>query len=237
MRIWDIHPGYLNRQSLLGEHRELHGVAAILSKGLAGYSRHPETLRWTDLGWALQQRHRLLAAEMAFRGYQDRSPIRLRKAPGRWPETFIDPPGEQFARLAEKYAGKDPGRIRLPRSSHELWAQHKYSLLARDQAAYREFGRRVSRLRGRDGFDAIALELTWWLRKPPTPGNLRNALDHMRGHLRTHRLAATGTSRTLAAVQRAAREENDQYLLAQTALSDLAAWHWGVDQKSPRRSR
>lgn len=137
MRIWDIHPGYLNRQSLLGEHRELHGVAAILSKGLAGYGRHPETLRWTDLGWALHQRHRMLAAEMAFRGYRDRSPVRLRKAPGRWPETFIDAPGEQFARLAEKYAAKEPGRIRLPRSTHELWAQHKYSLLARDQAAYR----------------------------------------------------------------------------------------------------
>jgi len=23
MRVWDINPGYLNRQSLLGEHREL----------------------------------------------------------------------------------------------------------------------------------------------------------------------------------------------------------------------
>ena len=224
MRIWDIHPGYLNRQSLLGEHRELHGVVAVLSKGLAGYGRHPETLRWTDLGWALRQRHRLLAAEMAFRGYRDRTPVRLRRAPGCWPETFIDPPGGQFALLAKKYAGKEPGRIRLPRSTHELWAQHKYSLLARDQAAYREFGRRVSRLRGRDGFDAIAVELTLWLRKPPTPGNLRNTLDHMRGHLRGHRLRATGASRTLAAVQRAAREENDAYLLSQTALTDLAGW-------------
>jgi len=224
VRIRDIHPGYLNRQSLLGEHRELHGVVAVLSKGLAGYGRHPETLRWTGLGWALRQRHRMLAAEMAFRGYQDRSPVQLRKAPGCWPETFIDPPGEQFARLAEKYAGKESGRIRLPRSTHELWAQHKYSLLARDQAAYREFGRRVSRRRGRDGFDAIALELALWLRKQPTPGNLRNALDHMRGHLRIHRPPETGLSRTLAAVQRAAREEHDAYLLSQTALTDLVAW-------------
>jgi len=26
MRIWDIDPGFLNAQSLLGEHRELHGI-------------------------------------------------------------------------------------------------------------------------------------------------------------------------------------------------------------------
>jgi len=31
MRIWDIHPGYLNRQSLLGEHRELHGIFSIIT--------------------------------------------------------------------------------------------------------------------------------------------------------------------------------------------------------------
>ena len=224
MRIWDIHPGYLNRQSLLGEHRELHGVVAVLSKGLAGYRRHPETLRWTDRGWALGQRHRILAAEMAFRGYRDRTPVQLRKATGCWPDTFIDPPGGQFELLAEKYAGKEQGRIHLPRSTHELWAQHKYSLLARDQAAYRDFGRRVSRLRGRDGFDAMALELALWLRKPPTPGNLHNALEHMRGHLHRRRLAATGTSHTLAVVQQAAREENESYLLCQTAITDLAAW-------------
>jgi hypothetical protein len=47
MRVWDVAAGYLNRGSLLGEHREIHGIAAILSHGMRGYSRHPETLRWT----------------------------------------------------------------------------------------------------------------------------------------------------------------------------------------------
>ena len=30
MRIWDVNPGYLNRQSLLGEHRELHAIFSII---------------------------------------------------------------------------------------------------------------------------------------------------------------------------------------------------------------
>ena len=48
------------------------------------------------------------------------------------PAVFVDAPGEQFAILERKYRGREPGRIPLPRSSHELWAQHKFSVLARD---------------------------------------------------------------------------------------------------------
>ncbi|MHC5058221.1 MAG: pyrimidine dimer DNA glycosylase/endonuclease V [Planctomycetota bacterium] len=85
MRIWDLHPGYLNRQSLLGEHRELHAIVAILRDGKKGYSRHPETLRWRGHGWALRRRHMLLAAETVFRGYTDCTTVLLRSGKGRWP--------------------------------------------------------------------------------------------------------------------------------------------------------
>ncbi|MFH7320541.1 pyrimidine dimer DNA glycosylase/endonuclease V [Desulfurivibrio sp. D14AmB] len=110
MRVWDIHPGYLNRLSLLGEHRELHGIVAIISQGKKGYSRHPETRRWAGHGWALAQRHRLLACEMALRGFTDRSPVELTGRPGSWPVSYLDVPAAQFARLAEKYRDKEPGR-------------------------------------------------------------------------------------------------------------------------------
>ena len=55
MRIWDIHPGYLNNQSLLGEHRELHGIVSILVNKKKGYSQHPETKRWVGYDWARPQ--------------------------------------------------------------------------------------------------------------------------------------------------------------------------------------
>jgi hypothetical protein len=32
MRVWDADPGYLNRQSLLGEHREIHAILSIVTK-------------------------------------------------------------------------------------------------------------------------------------------------------------------------------------------------------------
>ncbi len=60
MRVWDVNPGYLNRQSLLAEHREIHAVFVVITAGKKGYSRHPETLRWYDKLAALKQRHDLL---------------------------------------------------------------------------------------------------------------------------------------------------------------------------------
>jgi hypothetical protein len=41
VRVWDLSPGYLNRQSLLAEHRELHGhaTAADLAAAKEGASQ------------------------------------------------------------------------------------------------------------------------------------------------------------------------------------------------------
>ena len=225
MRVWDVHPGYLDRQRLLGEHRELHGVVAVTTRGRNGYAAHPETKRWSGLGWACTMRHRLLAAEMAFRGYRDRTPVRLRRAPGRWPTTFVDEPVVQFGLLADKYAEERRGRIPLPKSAQELWAQHKYSVLARSQAVYRDLGVRVSTL-PRAEMAELAVELVGWLRKPPSAGNMRNALQHMWGHVETAPGSFEGCSpgTALKRVQRAALSENNRYLLEQTALTELGPW-------------
>jgi hypothetical protein len=218
MRIWDLSPGFLNRGSLLGEHRELHGILAIITLGKTGYARHPETMRWRGHLGALRLRHDQLVAEMTLRGYRDRSPAPHRGRRGSWPTRYIDLPGRQLALLAEKYAGREAGRIPLPRSNQELWAAHKYSVLARDQAAYRAIGRAVSRLRRGAPMDELALELVELLRLVPPAGQLRNAVDHMRGHLpRTN-------APDFAALQQSALAVREPFLLGSTALSDLAVW-------------
>ena len=141
MRVWDVNPGYLNRQSLLGEHRELHAIVSIIKHNKKGYSRHPETLRWYGFGWALNQRHRLLAAEMNLRGYVDRSPVLLKTNSLQWPDAFVDSPAVQFSILSKKYKNIEQGRIPLPRNIQQLWAQHQYSVMARDEAEYKYIGR------------------------------------------------------------------------------------------------
>ena len=183
MRIWDVPAGYLNRQSLLGEHRELHGLYSILVNGKTGYSRHPETRRWVGRLSGLARRHALLVAEMRIRQYSDRSPVVERRRAVRWPDIFVTAPAEQYDLLRAKYRDREGGRIPLPIGAHELWAQHKYSVLARDQSAYRSLGRRVSRMRRGAGLSPLAEELVDILRLRPRTGDLVNAVGHMWGHV------------------------------------------------------
>jgi hypothetical protein len=83
MRIWDINPRRLCRAHLLGEHRELHCIWTVLTQDKRGYSRHPETLRWTGKLRALYRRHDMQVAELVRRKYQHRSPLDYRLATGR----------------------------------------------------------------------------------------------------------------------------------------------------------
>ena len=103
MRIWDVEPALLCRQHLLGEHRELHGLWNILTLGLKGYSRHPETLRWEGKLAALYDRHEALVQEMARRGFRHASPLDKRRARGsRKQDVFIDSPAQQRRLLKAK---------------------------------------------------------------------------------------------------------------------------------------
>jgi len=230
MRIWDVNPGYLNRQSLLGEHRELHGLVNVVTKNKKGYSRHPETLRWVGLGWALKQRHALLAEEMALRGYQDKSPVLTRSGKGKWPTVFIYDPLTQFQILAEKYKDKDPGRIPLPQHVQQLWSHHKYSVMARDPKLYKTIGQRVAHSKTKADFAQLALELTQILRIPPSPGGVMNALQHMWGYVSDldGNKSANFYQQTPAILLRETQKRaisNDQtYLLNSTALSELALY-------------
>jgi len=225
MRIWDLSPGYLARQQLLGEHRELHGLVNILREGKKGYSRHPETLRWVGHLPALKLRHALLAEEMRLRGYQERSPLPCSLDATAWPETWIDPPSEQFVLLRGKYADGRSGRIPLPANAQQLWAQHKYSVMARDPALYRQLGQEVAYGRFRDDMPRLAILLVGTLRRVPEAGRLFNALQHMWGYVSVSGDTLPDDPAAILALvqQRAVARQND-YLLASTALSELAVW-------------
>jgi len=158
MRVWDIHPGFLNRQSLLGEHREIHAIHTVLSQGKKGYSRHPETLRWRDHIPALWLRHQQVVAEMRVRGFRHFSPLPAPQAKILWPSAFIDAPGHQFRLLAGKYAAKEQGRIPLPAGVGELLRSHTLSLISRGCVPEPKPA----------NFDAMATALVQLLRQPPT---------------------------------------------------------------------
>jgi len=230
VRIWDVNPGYLNRQSLLGEHRELHAIVSIIKHNKKGYSRHPETLRWQGFGWALNQRHRLLAAEMNLRGYQDRSPVLLKTQQYQWPQVFVDSPSTQFLILSKKYKSIEQGRIPLPKNVQQLWAQHQYSVMARDEAEYKYIGGWISSRKSGKGMNDIYPELVSLLRRPPVEGNLKDAVRQMWKNVCSY-LSISGkaderktTQILLRETQRLAFLHNIVFLNQSTALGELPAW-------------
>ena len=226
MRIWDIHPGYLARQQLLGEHAELHGLYNILTEKKQGYARHPETLRWAGHPVALRQRHELLAGEMRLRGCHHHSPLPGLAQEVIWPAGYIDAPGRQLELLAGKYvADGRGGRIPLPRNAQELWAQHKYSVMAHSPDLYAELGSKLAGGGYQDDLPGLALLLVEVLRRPVSPGRLRNALQHMWGYLNSgHPSMPEEPVLLLAEIQRQAMAQQESYLLHSTALSELAVW-------------
>ncbi len=230
MRIWDINPGYLNRQSLLGEHRELHGIASVIINSKKGYSRHPETLRWKGRLGALKMRHALLAAEMSLRGFHEASPVTAEENIVSWPGKYIDRPIGQFELLKEKYREREPGRIPLPEHAQELWSQHKYSIMARDIALYKQTGKQVAHMRSRDDFSGLAETLAESLRIRPKEGGIRNALQHMWGYVSDFppdlkvESGSWPLGTLLAEVQKRALKHKISYLIASTALGELGAW-------------
>ncbi|HSG27696.1 MAG TPA: DUF1722 domain-containing protein, partial [Candidatus Krumholzibacterium sp.] len=221
---------YLNRQSLLGEHRELHAIVSIIVNGKKGYSRHPETLRWKGYGWALRQRHLMLAAEMALRGFTDRSPVGCSDGEGRWPEIYIDEPVRQFELLRVKYEGKEGGRIPLPGNAQQLWSHHKYSVMARDQDLYRRLGSGLASASPDEDLSGLARTLTEMLREPPAAGGTRNAIQHMWGYVsdpppgRKREVESWSDARLLEEVQSRAVVRGERYLLSSTALGELGVW-------------
>ncbi|EKD43853.1 MAG: hypothetical protein ACD_72C00097G0007 [uncultured bacterium] len=105
MRVWDIHPKHLCRKHLLAEHRELHGLWNILTKhkGVGGYSKHPETLRWAGKTKALYGRHEMLVEEFTRRGYNHLTPLDKKLAVGLSDQkVFINTVAEQKVILKNK---------------------------------------------------------------------------------------------------------------------------------------
>jgi len=225
MRIWDIDAGFLNAQSLLGEHRELHGIFSIIKNVKSGYSRHPETLRWVSHLSALAMRHEFLVAEMTLRGFKHHSPLEEETSRLEWPHLFIDPPADQYRLLQGKYIERKQGRIPLPGNIQELWATHKYSVMARDPFLGKKAGLIVAA--GEISFDGLAEQLVLLLRTPPTSARLTNAISHMWGYVaeysQTNPQALTN-NKLLQEVQAHSKKHNVEYLLCSTALGELAFW-------------
>lgn len=228
MRVWDIDPGYLNRQSLLGEHREIHAILSIIMNNKKGYARHPETLRWKGKLKALNHRHDLVVSEMQLRGYQHHSPVMVLGSLS-WPDTFVDSPAMQFTILRDKYLDREPGRIPLPRTAKELWEQHRFSVLARFPDDCLKNKQALPQSENGTALEQVALDLVALLRSRPQEKHLKNVLDLMWDHVvgltdSRHLDEQNGPEALILTIRQLSIDHQVIPLLESTALSDLQTW-------------
>ncbi len=198
MRVWDLHPGYLSRQSLLGQHAEIHAVHAVIIDQKKGYSAHPETRRWREKPDLLKRVHDLTVLEMKLRGFNHNSPFPENPFYGEefcgkegaaeeYVPLYVDRPSEQVLILLEKYQQRQQeGRIPLPKNIFNFWAHHKYSIMARGYNCYKE----IQVLLNENGQYSIP-ETSFKLEKimdmmnlPVTVPALKNTLDHLWGYFK-----------------------------------------------------
>ncbi|MBU1341091.1 MAG: hypothetical protein KKE44_08695 [Proteobacteria bacterium] len=232
MRIWDIDTGFLNDKSLVAEHRELHGILSILHNHKKGYSHHPETLRWKGHLKTLGIRHDLLVEEMDLRGFNHKTPVIPEPGEMIWPESFINSPHDQYALLKTKYTNKKPGRIPLPKNTLELWAFHKYSVMARDPEFYSATGPLISK--NLVGFEMLCGVLVSILRTPPGIKRLLNAVDHMWGYISPFSdLHHDGSNllTLITEIRHQAIANRVSYLIHSTALGELNFWYQFLTRK------
>ena len=219
--LWDIDAGYLSSLQLNDALKSLNGLLGV-DKAAPGAAL---PARWRGHRDALVIRCNQVLAEMALRQLPVVSPLPMPEEAVLWPVSYSASPSAQLAEIRECNGRGQRGRISAPQSEHELWAQYKYSVLARNHEAYRHFGQLVA-ARGITR-DELVLELVASTHVAPTLGGLRNAVYHMWGYVSAHSSRNPNQSdlaTLMTEIQQLAAAHKVTYLLHSTALGELAIW-------------
>ena len=229
--VLDIHPGYLGNQELIQETNLLLSLLseAPLSKG--GRAEDYRRLRRAEHKQGACKRYLWLLAELKFRGVKQEFPEPLFYETGQHtvlPES-VNTPAKQFEFRKKTPTLENDFRIPLPKNHQQLWAQHKYSILARDVKLYRALGPKVALMKTSDEFSNLANQLTLLLRSRPDTGGIRNALLHMWGYVSDGTGPKPGISRWSLQelnqeIQARVASIGETYLLHSTALTELQTW-------------
>lgn len=235
MRVWDVHPGYLSRGNLLGQHAEIHALVSILRDNKKGYRFHPETIRWKGHLDKLRLKHDLTIKEMQLRGYRHASPCVSGMDGQDFAKnlTYVDHPAEQFEILRSKYRGSpNPTRIPLPLRGSDFWAYHKYSVMARGYRFYKEIQSCLKQkkplpIKEERGFIEKILEI---MEKPVHRKALVNVAHHLWGYFKKEASVAEKEHHLYLITEQApllldyfyllARKYDQKYLLQSTVFAE-----------------
>ena len=224
--LFSLSPGYLTGEELLQLHR------LTLSP--------PEP--WPEFPHALNIFRKQVIAELHLRGLSLESQLESAEEDASqaigigesdstievcWPQLDAVMVTHDLQALQNREA---ESRIPAPQQLTTLWAQHKYSTMARDPARGKSIGARLGHKTRSLTEQELLLELVTDLRTPPPAGRMRNSIQHMWGYVapiaRSRGIEPdfSQLTETLTIICSIALEEPTGYLATSTALSDLRVW-------------
>lgn len=115
MRLWSLHPKYLDARGLVALWREALLAQAVLRGETRGYRHHPQLARFDDVA-AIAEYLRGVHAESLVRGYQFAA---AKISRSRCADTLVVRRGQldyEWQHLMRKLKARDPARARLLRS-------------------------------------------------------------------------------------------------------------------------
>src|SRR6185436_18737594 len=114
MRLWSLHPRYLDAKGLVALWRETLLAKHVLEGRTKGYTRHPQLVRFMELAkpvHAIDQYLSVVLAEAVQRGYRfDASKIGPQHPPTKVPVTTGQLAFERM-HLLNKLKARDPSRL------------------------------------------------------------------------------------------------------------------------------
>ena len=144
MRLWTLHPRYLDARGLVAVWREGLLAQAVLRGQMHGYRCHPQLVRFraerAPLA-AIAEYLRAVQAEAAHRGYQFN---KAKVAPYRTATKVTATEGQllyEFAQLKRKLSRRDPQRYRQLLSIDEPEAHPLFHIVAGDVQAWERLSR------------------------------------------------------------------------------------------------
>lgn len=152
MRLWSIHPSYLDARGLVALWREALLAQAVLLGRTKGYTRHPQLERFRACGApsaAIAAYLRPIRDEAAARGYafDERRIARTRRRSPRLPVTRGQLAYE-WSHLAEKLARRDPARLAALRVVRRPRAHTLFRVVAGGIAPWERPQRRATTVGG-----------------------------------------------------------------------------------------
>ncbi len=223
--IWNISPAYFSDEDLLCEIDRLKYFLENFDNDTLKNDKDFQF--YYKNSWELKYRIKSIAAELTLRGISTVDLQHIVISNSFESISYEIEPFKQFEMLKSRYKNRNLARVLVPKNAQQLWANHKYSIMARDVNLYRAIGKSVASNNDMKNFKNLSKVFIEKLRQKPKAGGITNTLHHMWGYISnilSLNINELSSKELFYEILKCVMKSNQNYLIKQTAISELELW-------------